>query len=176
MADPPQYPVYHYPPQYPPYPYQFAPYPQPPRRPGLTTAAVVLMWILVGLGLLNGVLWAVSLTANADLFVRFYPGLEGWTPLVLLLSSVQALGLAALRSLFAVRIMRRSASARRGALAVEGVSIGLQVVAQMVLFSAMAPLQEGGTFTYQFDCTGIILSILVLCFLGAARSARWCDR
>lgn len=175
MADPPQYPVYpSYPPQYP-YPPQYW---QPPRRPGLTTAAVVLMWVQVGLGLLGGITTAYSLTAGRDVFVEVVPGLADWVPLVLLLFSLQALLFAALRSLFAVRIMRRSASARRGALALEGASIGVQLAWQMVLYSASMPyhLEQGTSFTFNFDCTGIILSILVLCFLGPARSARWCDR
>jgi len=170
MADPPQYPVYSYPPD----PYTQPSFPGPPRRPGLTTAAVVLMWILFGLGLCGGIGTAVTLTAARDLFETTYPAFAGWTPLVLLVWSVQALAFAGLRGLFAVRIMRRSASARRGALAVEGVSITFQVVSQAVLFSAMFPVQEGAGFGFRFDCTGIVLSILVLCFLGGARSAQWC--
>ncbi|MEU5870660.1 hypothetical protein AB0A73_03765 [Glycomyces sp. NPDC047369] len=172
MADPPQYPVYSFPPQYP-YP---APYWQPPRRPGLTTAAVVLMWVQVGLGLLAGITWAITLTVNVDLFARMFPGLADWTPLVLLLTSVNALVFAALRTLFAVRIGRRSASGRSGALVVEGVSIGVQVVSQAVMAAAIMPIERGTSVNVQFDCTGIILSILILCFLGAAKSARWCDR
>lgn len=174
MAEPPpQYPVY---PTYPSqYPYAWA---QPPRRPGLTTAAVVLIWVQVGLGLIAGVATAYSLTANRDVFAAFVPGLADWVPLVLLLFSAQALLFAALRSLFAVRIMRRSRSARHGAIVVEAVAIAFQVTWQMVLYSASMPahVESGRSFTFQFDCTGIILSILILCFLGPARSARWCDR
>lgn len=173
MTDPPQYPVYPYPPPY----YPAAPYfPGPPRRPGLTTAAVVLMWVLFGLGLAGGLGSAFVLVFRQDLFAEFFPGLADWIPLVLLVTLVQTVLFAALRGLFAVRIMRRSASARTGALVLESVSIGFQVIAQVLLFSAMLPVESGRSVTFQFDCTGIILSILILCFLGPARSARWCDR
>ncbi|GAA1660950.1 hypothetical protein GCM10009830_02560 [Glycomyces endophyticus] len=177
MADPPQYPqypVYPYPPQHP----YSAPYWRPPRRPGLTTAAVVLMWIQVGLGLLGGITTAYSLTAGRDVFAELVPGLADWVPLVLLLFSMQALLFAALRSLYAVRIIGRSASARRGALVVESAAIGVQVVWQAVLYGASMPyhLEQGTSFNFQFDCTGIVLSVLILCFLGPSASARWCDR
>jgi hypothetical protein len=165
--------VYPYPQPY----YPAAPWPPgPPRRPGLTTAAVVLMWILFGLGLFSGLGSAFVLVFRRELFAEAVPGLADWIPLVLLVTLVQTALFAALRGLFAVRIMRRSASARTGALALEGVSIGYQVIAQVLLFSAMVPVEPGRSVSFQFDCTGIILSILILCFLGSARSARWCDR
>ncbi|MFB9658554.1 hypothetical protein ACFQS3_20155 [Glycomyces mayteni] len=171
MAVPPQYPVYPYPPG----PYAY-PYGGPPRRPGLTTTAVVLMWVQVGLGLLGGIGTAVTLTAGRDVFEDFYPGLAAWVPLVLLVSAVQALGFAALRGLFAVGIMDRRASARRGAFAVEGVSIAFQIAWQAVFLAALRPAGGGVGVNIQFDCTGIVLSVLILCFLGATKSARWCDR
>ncbi len=74
-----------------------------------------------------------------------------------------------LRARFAVGIVGRSASARRDVLILEAVSIRFQVLAQVTLFAA----REGVSFNFQFDCTGIVLSILVLCFLG---SAWWWDR
>lgn len=172
MTDHPQYPVYPHPPYYA-YP---TPHYQPPRRPGVTTAAVVLIWILFGLGILGGLMLGVSMTVGRDQFVQLVPGLADWIPVVLVVWAVQTIVFAVLRARLASGIMRRSASARRGALIVESISIGFQVAAQAVLFAAMLPVREGTNFTFQFDCTGLILSILVLCFLGTARSAWWCDR
>lgn len=166
MTAPPHYPMYPYPPYY----YQ------PPRRPGLTTAAVVLMWILFGLGILSGISTALTLTVGRDQFVEVVPGLADWIPLVLVVWSVQTVVFSVLRARFALKIMGRSRSARQGALILETISIGFQVLAQMLLLAAMLPVREGVSFNFQFDCTGIVLSILVLCFLGSARSAWWCDR
>jgi hypothetical protein len=162
------------PPYYPPAPYPAGP--PGPHRPGLTTAAVVLMWVLFGLGLLGGLVSTLVLVFDREMFSEVFPGLADRIPLVLLVTLVQTALFAALRGLFAVRIARRSASARTGALVVEGVSIGYQLIAQVVLFSAMLPVDPGRSVSVRFDCTGVVLSILVLCFLGSARSARWCDR
>jgi hypothetical protein len=174
LTDPPQYLMDPRSPQCRRYP--TALYHQPPRRPGLTTAAVVLMWVLFGLGLLSGLMTALALTVGRDVFAVAVPALADWIPLVLVVWTVQTVAFAVLRARFALRIMRRSASARRGAFIVEGFGIGFQVIAQAALFAAVFPVPEGTSFSFQFDCTGIVLSILVLCFLGSARSAWWCDR
>lgn len=166
VTAPPQYPMYPHPPQY----------HRPPHRPGLTTAAVVLVWILFGMGILNGLMTVLALTIGRDLYTELFPGLADWIPLVLLVWSAQTAVFAVLRARFASRIMRRSASARQGALITEGFSIGVQLLVQTLLLAAMLPVQGDMRFSLQFDCTGIVLSILVMCFLGAARSAWWCDR
>jgi hypothetical protein len=77
-----------------------------------------------------------------------------------------------------VGIARRSARARRGAIWVESIALAFQVAYLAVSFAAFSSIQpvEGYSYNYTFDCTGLVLPILVICFLSASRSLWWCDR
>ncbi|GAA2263834.1 hypothetical protein GCM10009853_016400 [Glycomyces scopariae] len=155
--------------------------------PGLTSTAVVLLWVLLGVGACGSVYLPVSgyfTTAWAD------DGLEPGLGAVIAVSSAVLLVLTVARGLFAVRIRRRSARARTGAIAAE--SVGLAVaLASWFVAGALAPVTSTTdtgagletTTSYgpnvvaiAYTCPGIILSILVIVFLSTAPSRSWCDR
>ena len=168
---PPQYPVYPYPPAGHPY----GP-PPPARMPGLTTTSVVLLWVMAGFGGLNALVVIPMAVFLPDLFEAAFPNLGPWMPALVAVTFSQALAWAMLRGFLAVKIARRSARARRAAIVVESIGMAFQVALAVVMFSALAADPPDGGFRYSFDCTGIVLPILVLCFLTTARSRQWCDR
>jgi uncharacterized membrane protein len=168
---PPQYPVYPYPP--PPAPaFAYGPPPKP-RMPGLTTAAVVLLWIRVGLGGLGMLAMLAFALFGPDLLDTLFTGV---TSMLVYVMAGQGLVWAGLRAYLAVKIARRSASARTAAIVVESMGMAFDVTFAVLLFNAVASNTPDGGFSVNFDCTGIIVGILVICFLTTERSRRWCDR
>jgi len=175
MADPPQppqYPVYPYPPPH----YVYGPPPKE-RMPGLTTTAFVLLWVMFVFGLLGTLNMASFAVFRPELLIWTYPGLGSMRPFVVALIVVQGIAWTIMRGFLAVKIARRSARARTAAFVIETIGIAFQVAFAIILFSAMnSGLSDPGSFRYTFDCTGIVLPILIICFLSSARSRQWCDR
>lgn len=171
MAVPPQYPELPYPPP----PFAYGP-PQPPRVPGLTTTAVVLLWVRVGLVTLGMLALVLVAAFQSDFVSSLFTGLGPMLPVLIGAMVTQGLAWSALRAYLAVRIARRSASARTAAIVVEAVGMAFDVAFAVVMFSAVTADPPDGGFRFNFDCTGIIMSILVICFLSTTRSRQWCDR
>jgi hypothetical protein len=138
--------------------------------PGLTTTAVVLMWVMVGLSTIGALLTIPSLAVVEEAF---------GTRLMVLTAIAAGQGLiwAGFRAYFAVKIARRSRSARTMAIVVEAVAMACQLALGLLIFDAtMAQVSQFPDYNITFDCTGIVLPILVICFLSANRSRWWCDR
>lgn len=164
----------HYPPPYPPY-WQ----PQRPRMPGLTTTAIVLMWVMAALSVVAGLLTGVALAAlQPATSSPLVATLGDWAVWLMGVTALQGLVWAALRAYFAVGIARRSARARRGAIWVESIGLVFQLayLAASVAALSTVRLEAGYSYNFTFDCTGIALPVLVICFLSASRSLWWCDR
>lgn len=154
---------------YPPPGYPYGP-PPPPRMPGLTTTAIVLMWVMVTLSAF-GALLTMPVLAVID-------GPFGTRVTVLTaITAGQGLIWAGFRAYFAVKIARRSSSARTMAIVVEAVAMACQVVLSVLILDAtMTQVSRFPHTSVSFDCTGIVLPILVICFLSTNRSRWWCDR
>jgi hypothetical protein len=171
LAVPPHHPAYHYPPPY----WQ----PQRPRMPGLTTTAIVLMWVMVALSVITGLfaLLTLLLPQSAGMSMVFEP-LGEWAVWLIAFTVLQGLVWAGLRAYFALGIAKRSAKARRGAVWVEAIGLVFQLGYMGVAFAALSSvrLESGYSYNFTFDCTGLVLPILVICFLSASRSLWWCDR
>jgi hypothetical protein len=145
--------------------------------PGLTTTAVVLLWVMFGFGLLGTMFTGLFLALWPDLFKAAYSGLGPMLPVIMAVILAQGLAWTIMRGFLAVKITRRSARARTAALVVETIGMAFQVAFAIVLLSAVtADLPDTGSFRYSFDCTGIVVPILVICFLSNARARQWCDR
>lgn len=150
--------------------------PGPPRMPGLTTTAVVLLWVMVAFSTLGALFTIPMVFAGSDFLDLFGPD----AALLLTISAAQGLVWAGLRAYLAVKIWRRSRAARSAAFIVESAGLACQLVFAVLLFnsftSAMETPREGMSYSFSFDCTGLVLPILVMCFLATARSRWWCDR
>jgi hypothetical protein len=144
--------------------------------PGLTTTAVILLWVMVGAGVLGALVTIPMVVFRPEVFGAAYSGLDSWVAPLVVVTVAQGVAWALLRAFLAVAIVRRSARARTAAIVVESIGLAFHVVVAVVLFGALAADPPGGTFNISFDCTGIVLPILVLCFLATARSRQWCDR
>lgn len=166
---PPRYPEYPYPPP----PFQYGP-PRPPRMPGLTTTAVVLLWVMVALNAFGALLTIPMFAFGPDTFASFFGPEAAQLAIV---AAAQGLAWAIVRAVLAVKIARRSAWARKAAFVVEGIGMAFQLTfAVLIVNATMANLPENGSYSLNFDCTGIVLPVLVICFLSAERSRQWCDR
>ncbi|MFC3493269.1 hypothetical protein [Glycomyces rhizosphaerae] len=166
---PPQYPEYPYPP--PLFPYGPS---SPPRMPGLTTTAVVLLWVMVALNALGALLTIPMFAFGPGTFTSLF-GPEAVQ--LAIVAAAQGLAWAIVRAVLAVKIARRSAWARKAAFVVEGTGMAFQLTFAVLIFNAtMADLPENGSYSLNFDCTGIVLPVLVIYFLSSTRSLQWCDR
>ena len=141
--------------------------------PGLTTAAVVLLWVRVGLGGLGMLTVLAFALFGPDALDALFTGVAS---LLIYVMAAQGLVWAGLRAYLAVKIARRSASARTAAIVVESMGMAFDVTFAFLLFNAVASNPPDGSYSVNFDCTGIIVGILVICFLTTARSRQWCDR
>ncbi|WP_335986186.1 hypothetical protein [Glycomyces sp. MUSA5-2] len=162
--------------QYPPPPgYGYGLPPGPPRMPGVTLTAVIMLWIGFAMGICNA-----TATLAAFGFLRFALGsdLGGMGALALAAAGVAiAMNMAflVLRPVFAVMIWRRSASARKAAVIAEYVYFGVSAV--MVFLSMQSQFDASGESMHvSLDCTGVIAPILIIAFLEASRSKWWCSR
>ncbi|GAA1680807.1 hypothetical protein GCM10009830_29840 [Glycomyces endophyticus] len=172
----------------PPAPHAPAPFPPVAERPpGVVTAAVVLLWVLLAVGACGSAFLPVSayLTeAWAD------DGLERGLGAVVAASSAVLVALTVARGLLAVRVKRRGGRARVAAIAVEGASLTLSV-ASWIVVGALAPVTSTSTVDGALEtttsygpnvvavsatCPGMLMSVLVIVFLSLADAKRWCDR
>jgi hypothetical protein len=145
--------------------------------PGLTTTAVVMLWVMFGLGLLGALSNGFFVLLRPELLRATYPAMGSMVSLIMGLMAVQALIWAVARGFLAYKITKRSARARTATFAVEAVGMAFQVAFTFILFRAFtADLPETGSFRFSFDCTGIVVPILVICFMANERSRQWCDR
>lgn len=166
----------HPPRQYPPPPgYGYGLPPGPPRMPGVTLTAVILLWVGFATGICNA---AVALGSFG--IIRFALGMElaelGVVDLVAAGAGVVLnLAFLVLRPVFAVLIGRRSASARKGAVIAEYVYFGVSAV--LLFWSMQSQFDASGESMHvSLDCTGVIAPILIIAFLEASRSKWWCSR
>ncbi|GAA2136671.1 hypothetical protein [Glycomyces algeriensis] len=167
-------------------------YPPPPfmpeRAPKTTTAAVVLLWVMLGIGACGSLSFPV-----------FGYLVEAWTDDGLQPGLGTAIGViaaalilwSALRGVFAVRIKRRRRSARIGAIVLEATGLAFTVLAWFWTTALIGPVTrtvatDSGmetTTSNGLDPTslmvslpGIVPSILITVFLSQQDSKRWCDR
>jgi hypothetical protein len=155
---------------YPPPNYAFGP-PPPPRMPGLTTTAIVLMWAMVALSTIGAVLTIPLLAIGGG------PLLGARLTALTAITAGQGLIWAGFRAYFAVKIARRSGSARTMAIVVEAVALACQLLLSVLIFNAtMSQVSKYSSYNINFDITGLVLPILIVCFLSANRSRWWCDR
>jgi hypothetical protein len=145
--------------------------------PGWTTTAVVLMWVMVAISSLSALFVIPVVVFLPDAFDLMFDMMGPDAALLVTVTAAQALAWAGIRAYLAVKIARRSASARTAALVVEPAGMVFQLVMAILLFNAtMANVPDGMNYSFNFDCTGIVLPVLVICFLATARSRQWCDR
>ncbi|WP_026923425.1 hypothetical protein [Glycomyces arizonensis] len=162
--------------------------------PGLTKAAVVLMWILFGFGACGAVASLIVVVLFATQFDALFayadlPGIPPALWVILILNVGQLIVWTILRGVFAVRICRRDSRARTGAVVLEAVGLGLTVLTWIITAAiGMSYLRDiamssDTNVSYSTDfggnsgsCVGIVLSILVIVFLSMQDSKRWCDR
>jgi hypothetical protein len=138
--------------------------------PGLTTTAIVLMWVMVALSTIGAILAIPMVATTSGLFGTRLAA-------VTVIAAGQGLIWAGFRAFFAVRIARRDRSARTAAIVVECAALACQLVIAVLMFdAAMSTVSRFPNFNFSFDCTGIVLPVLVICFLLSARSRWWCDR
>jgi hypothetical protein len=142
--------------------------------PGLTTTAVVLLWVMVTLSTFGALVTIPMLAFRPDTFAALIgPAAVQWS----IIAAAQGFAWAIVRAVLAVKITRRSAWARKAAFVVEAVGLAFQLTfAVLILNTTMADLPEGASYNLNFDCTGIALPVLVICFLSSSRSLQWCDR
>lgn len=170
------------------YPAHYTPYlPWPERMPGTTTAAVVLLWVMLGIGACSSIAltayiaWGETMV-NGSLPTRYFTG-------TLVIAAVQIL-MCGLRGVFAIQIKRRSDQARIGAIVLEVVGLVFSVVSSIVMSAIVAPTTQtttadaGAQTTWTgLDPTSVLWdiscnlpSILVVVFLCLPEARRWCDR
>ncbi|MBO3735627.1 hypothetical protein [Glycomyces niveus] len=168
MTVPPPHPNPYLPPGHP-----YGP-PRPPRMPGLTTTAVVLLWVMVAISTFSALLTLPMVVSESPMLDMLPPD----AALLMSIGAVQGVAWAGLRACIAVKIVQRSSTARSAAFIAEGVGMACQLVLAVLLFNTVMPAAppEGMSVRYNFDCTGLVLPILVICFLSTARSRWWCDR
>ncbi|MDN3241321.1 hypothetical protein [Glycomyces tritici] len=150
----------------------------PETIPGSTKGAVVLLWILFGFGICGGALSVFGYTAlvaledTGDVVIpsSFMP--------FLIASIVQILIWTVLRAIFAVRIAKRSAGARKGAIILELVGLALAVVSwiftpEVEVTGASTAGNTAGTVIGAV--IGIALAAIIIGLLSTADSKRWCN-
>ncbi|WP_460498288.1 hypothetical protein [Glycomyces tarimensis] len=167
----------------PPPQYQYQPASGFSAMPGGGKGAVVLLWILFGFGICAGLIAIVALVGIFTVLSSSSNALgvvQSEYPLLLPVFVVMVLQVVAwtiLRGVFAVRIIRRSSSARSGAVALEVIGIALTIVSTLVLMSMEIDGEPlSGTGDLGGTCIGLILSGIVIGLLSTTDMREWCDR
>lgn len=164
------------------------PSPLPPQRmPGPTGTAVVLLWVMLGLGAC-GSLAAPLLGYLAEAWTD-----DGLQPGLGAAIAVIALVLAActvLRGVLAVKIKRRSHGARKGAILLEAAGLALTAAAWFVTTALIGPVARTTETASGLETTtstgpdpttvasslpGVVLSVLIIVLLSLPDSKRWCE-
>lgn len=151
---------------------------QPEKMPGSTKGAVVLLWILFGLGICGG---ALSVFGYAGLTMLEEEGdaviPDSFMPL-LIVSIIQILVWTVLRAVFAVKIARHSAGARKGAIILEGVGVVLSLASWFLTpeieYTGAEPA-GGAAGSVVGVIIGIALAATIIGLLSTADSKRWCN-
>jgi uncharacterized membrane protein len=151
----------------------------PESMPGTTKGAVVLLWILFGFGICGGVLTLVGFATLSALDTQGDVEIPSSFMPFLVASIVQVIIWTVLRGVFAVRIAKRSASARKGAIILELVGIGLGILSwiftpEIEVTGADAASNTASTMIGMV--LGIALALVLVGLLSTQDSKRWCDR
>jgi hypothetical protein len=147
--------------------------------PGTTKGAVVLLWILFGFGICGGVLGVVGYAGLAALETQGDIVIPSSLMPFLIASTIQIVIWTVLRGVFAVKIAKRSAGARTGAIILELVGVGLGILAWIFTPEVEVSGAEASTNAASGmigAIIGIALAAIVIALLSTADSKRWCDR
>lgn len=158
------------------------------RMPKTTTAAVVLLWIMLGIGACGSLSIPVfGYLAQVWTDDGLQPGLGTAIAVITLVLILWS----ALRCVFAVKIKRHSSGARIGAIALEATGLAFTVLAWFWTTALIGPVTRTVTTDTGMQTTtssgldptslmvgfpGIVPSILIVIFLSHQDSKRWCDR
>ncbi|MCC3763943.1 hypothetical protein K3N28_12795 [Glycomyces sp. TRM65418] len=155
------------------------PIPTPETMPGTTKAAVVLLWILFGFGICGGIGALVGYAGLSTLESQGDVEIPSSFMPYLVASIVQLLIWTVLRGVFAVKIAKRSASARKGAVILELVGVALGILAWILTPEVEVVGADAATNTASSlisTIIGIALAGIVIGLLSTQDTKRWCDR
>jgi hypothetical protein len=150
----------------------------PEKMPGTTRGAVVLLWIMFGFGICGGgalVFGYFGLTMLEEQGNAMIP--DSYMPF-LIASIVQVLVWTVLRAVFAVRIARHSAGARKGAIILESVGVVLSLASWMItpeIEATGADPAANAASGIAGAVIGIALAATIIGLLSTADSKRWCS-
>jgi hypothetical protein len=147
--------------------------------PGTAKAAVVLLWVLFGFGVCGGVVAAVVILTLSTLDTQVDIVFPSWYMPFLVAVILHMTIWTVLRGVFAVKIAKRSASARTGAIILELVGVALGIASwiltpQLDVAAAGAESNTAGTMANAI--IGIAIALVIVGLLSTQDSKRWCDR
>ncbi|MFG3342490.1 hypothetical protein [Glycomyces sp. NPDC048151] len=151
----------------------------PERMPGTTKGAVVLLWIMFGLGICGGgasLVGYFTLTALEDTGDVILP--DSYM-LFLIASIVQVLIWTVLRGVFAVQISKRKSSARMGAIILEAVGVALSLLSYLFTPEIEVTGQSAGSSAagaIAGAAIGLAIAGIMIGLLSTADSKRWCNQ
>ncbi|MEV3938355.1 hypothetical protein AB0K52_20555 [Glycomyces sp. NPDC049804] len=150
----------------------------PESMPGSTKGAVVLLWILFGLGICGSGALAFSYSLLSTLEEQGDVVIPSSYVPYLVVAIVQAVIWTVLRAVFAVKIAKRSAGARKGAVIFEIINVGLALLswifAPQVEYTGAEP--AGGAAGGLIGAViGIAMAAVIIGLLSTADSKRWCN-
>ncbi|HEX2145737.1 MAG TPA: hypothetical protein VHG10_14650 [Glycomyces sp.] len=151
----------------------------PETMPGTTKAAVVLLWIAFGLGICGGVATVASYAVLSSMESAGDVSIPPSFMPLLVASIIQIIVWTVLRGVFAVRIAKRSAAARKGAIILEAVGVGLGILSWIItpeLEIAGADTTSNTASTMIGVFVGFALAAIIIGLLSTQDSKRWCDR
>ncbi|MDA1361715.1 hypothetical protein O1R50_18955 [Glycomyces luteolus] len=151
----------------------------PETMPGSTKGAVVLLWILFGFGICGGALSVFGYAALAALEDSGDVMIPSAFMPFLVASIIQIIIWTVLRAVFAVRIAKRSAGARKGAIILEAVGLGLSLLSWIFTpeVEVTGAADAGSTAASGLigAIIGIALAAIIIGLLSTADSKRWCN-
>jgi hypothetical protein len=151
----------------------------PERMPGTTKGAVVLLWIMFGLGICGGgalIFGYFGLTMLEEQGDAVIP--DSYMPF-LIGSIVQVLIWTVLRGVFAVQIAKRKASARMGAIVLEAVGVAISLLSWFITPEIEVTGQSAGSSAASGiagAAIGLAVAGIMIGLLSTADSKRWCDQ
>lgn len=151
----------------------------PESMPGSTRGAVVLLWILFGFGICGGAfsifgyygLTMLEEAGDVEIPSSFMP--------LLIASMIQIVIWTVLRAVFAVKIARRSAGARKGAVILEAVGVLLGIASWLLTPEIEVTGADAGTSAASGAVgavIGIALAAIIIGLLSTANSKQWCNQ
>lgn len=148
--------------------------------PGSGKGAVVLLWIMFGFGICGGLGVVVATSTLLNLSAAQLDQVlsrQPWVLVVMVLSVLQIVVWTILRGVFAVKIPRRSRSARSGAVALEVLGIIVSIATWVILANIATPgPATGGPGEQTGSCIGLVLSLVIIGLLSTRDMHEWCDR